>query len=67
MKIINILKGFFNYAFNRNKILAEKRMDICLACDKRDDELCSVCGCYLPAKTAVKSESCPVGKWNSKN
>lgn len=24
---------------------------------------CSKCGCYIKPKTAIKSESCPIGKW----
>jgi hypothetical protein len=27
---------------------------------------CSVCNCFIAAKTLVRSEACPLGKWSSR-
>ena len=40
------------------------RLAECSACPNvRDDWRCSRCGCYLPAKVKLATESCPVGRW----
>ena len=49
----------------------ELRRGICLGCElrrlpiKRIDlgGYCVRCKCWLAAKTAIKSEACPIGKW----
>lgn len=41
----------------------QARMDICNACDKREGNICKVCGCFLTLKTTWKSSECPLGKW----
>lgn len=38
-------------------------LEHCGACELRDGKSCSECGCYLPVKTAMRSEHCPKGKW----
>lgn len=56
---------------------ADWRFDICLKCDKRneDENTCTVCGCFLDLKTSsrvnyrVKKNRneithCPLGRWN---
>lgn len=46
-----------------------ERMAVCEACPSflaSEDILgpqCSVCGCFLKAKTALITQSCPDGKW----
>jgi len=42
-----------------------ERMLVCRSCDKYDElqNSCKECGCYLPAKTKVILDSCPLGKW----
>ncbi len=48
---------------------ARRRLAICRACPsglhrlERGHDRCSRCGCYLAAKTAWRSQSCPVGHW----
>lgn len=44
---------------------AEARLAICRSCPffRHADERCSKCGCYLAAKTYLRAEKCPVGKW----
>lgn len=41
-----------------------RRLAECDACPNvRSDWRCSQCGCYLPAKVKLATESCPVGRW----
>ena len=39
------------------------RRDECSKCDLNDFGRCLSCGCYLWAKTRLKKEKCPIGKW----
>jgi hypothetical protein len=51
------------------KIVAEKRLEVCVGCEKwvqgaiRD--YCSACGCTTSAKVFSPrgAEACPLGKW----
>lgn len=43
--------------------LAEKRLYICDECPIRKNNKCTKCSCNLMAKTLVKTERCPEGKW----
>jgi len=57
--------------------LSQKRLEICGSCPlktaagfcdptkkiKVGDKEYQGCGCFLPAKTKVKDESCPAKKW----
>jgi hypothetical protein len=29
--------------------------------------VCRKCGCFVALKTAIKSVSCPIGKWKEEN
>ena len=44
----------------------QRRLEICTLCDQRNDDRCSVCGCYLSEKASWRSSECPLGKWNQK-
>jgi ribosomal protein L37E len=52
------------------KLLAEKRYEICFTCTKRGSkmniEICTACGCPLSKKIfTLKDEgSCPLKKWD---
>lgn len=53
------------------KLLAEKRYEICNSCTNRVNnilgvEICKVCGCPLSKKifTLKDQESCPIKKWD---
>ena len=68
----NIPKGTYNFllsklGLNAEKIeeVATKRMLICNECPSKDKTFnkCKECGCFLPAKTRVLDESCPLDKW----
>lgn len=62
---LGISKSLMN--INTNDELSKKRLNICRKCDKLEikynKEKCSVCGCYLKHKTRIKSETCPLNKW----
>jgi hypothetical protein len=56
------------------KVLAEKRYEVCSGCDKRGlnklgIEVCKACGCPLSKKifTLKDQESCPLKKWDNVN
>jgi hypothetical protein len=66
--MINIIEGWSKYLLNEFKItepskLSIDRLDICNNCDSRSNDMCKECGCYIPAKTLVKNEHCPLNKW----
>jgi len=48
-----------------DELIRENRFDICKTCDQfhQKSQLCKTCGCYIPAKTWLKSTSCPLKKW----
>ena len=43
----------------------QERYEICKVCEYYtwQIKICQKCGCWLPAKTRVKSFSCPINKW----
>lgn len=43
--------------------MQQLRLTICASCSDRQDAQCSICGCYLAAKTKLPNEHCPKGKW----
>lgn len=68
IKLKNILIGWYNKFFNKNKTLFKQRMEICNMCqDKirltKNEYMCKYCGCILSAKTRVLEESCDLNKW----
>jgi len=49
-------------ACNPDTILERRR--VCESCEHYDFGLCTECGCILAAKVKLKSENCPLEKWN---
>ena len=43
----------------------ERRYNICLNCPDRNNDRCSLCGCFLKTKTILASSECPVGRWST--
>ena len=43
----------------------ERREDICSKCPQFDIKRnrCRECGCFMRAKTTLRSSHCPIGKW----
>jgi len=48
-----------------DKEVAEKRLDICLACPEffKATHQCKKCGCIMNLKVKLKDAQCPIGKW----
>jgi hypothetical protein len=42
----------------------EKRLNICLRCEKLNNDFCTMCCCYMPLKTFFKNTKCPLGKFD---
>lgn len=45
-------------------VVAERRR-ACESCDRWDHGRCRECGCFTFAKTKLRSERCPLGKWGA--
>lgn len=45
--------------------IKEQRINICKECDQfiKITSQCKMCGCYMPAKTALSGSTCPLRKW----
>jgi len=61
----HIIHGWWLFLTDDKKTyqLSKKRMDICKPCDQRKKQFCGDCGCFLPAKTRIEEEVCPISKW----
>lgn len=48
---------------------AKARLDICKQCDEflKPVLICKVCYCFMPGKTQLKGQHCPLDKWGSIN
>lgn len=50
------------------KDIAKQRYDTCKKCDKLTFiKTCSVCYCFMPLKTKLDGQNCPLWKWGSPN
>lgn len=49
------------------KDIAQSRLQSCLECEKfvRVTKQCRLCGCFVAAKTKMRSASCPLGIWGA--
>ena len=58
----DIVTGKLKFASRK---LAKERYTECTTCEVRDKTLniCTICGCFLPAKTKLEKSTCPMGKW----
>lgn len=41
----------------------EHRLQVCTLCPHRNNDRCTVCGCFISAKAALASQDCPLNKW----
>lgn len=48
-----------------DKEVSQKRISICVECENFINltRQCKKCGCFVDAKTKVKSAECPINKW----
>ncbi len=42
----------------------QRRLETCSVCELRNDDRCTVCGCYLAEKASWRSSECPLGNGN---
>ena len=64
--IINVIWEFITGKLEfADKGTAAERYAICQSCELRNTKInvCTVCGCYCPAKTKLKKASCPIENW----
>jgi len=70
-KAKNIVRGNVALMMGMKYEFTDGRIGICQQCAKDKTGgywigktlWCSICKCYIPAKTRVKEEKCPKGKW----
>lgn len=43
--------------------LKQDRLAICNTCDKRNNDSCSECSCFLAVRVSYTDSFCPIGKW----
>jgi hypothetical protein len=48
-----------------NEGFAKRRWEICKECPELMMYICKQCGCFMPAKTRLRSANCPLQKWTS--
>ncbi len=41
----------------------DRRLSICLSCEKLNQGTCLACGCYVELRAAAKTGHCPKKKW----
>jgi hypothetical protein len=58
----DLIRGKLKFA---SRAVASSRISECNGCEVYDSKhkKCTVCGCYMPAKTKLELSSCPMGKW----
>jgi len=64
-KIKPILLGWWLHLTNdkTTRKLSRGRRLVCDGCPFNNENYCEQCGCYIPAKTRILTESCPQEKW----
>jgi len=65
-KLEEIYTGWKNYIFPHPEIEkeAKRRMSICIECEKlKPNNVCSLCGCFMPAKVRSIKSTCVLKKW----
>lgn len=45
------------------KDLGDKRFAICKACPHLKEDRCTLCGCFMKAKSKIPGAQCPIQKW----
>lgn len=67
LKVEGFIKTMWAWARGGFKAssLADKRFSMCQACPHFEDPRCTLCGCFMQAKTKIPQASCPVGKWTA--
>lgn len=63
--IKKIFKGWLKllFATREERELSKMRKKVCRKCIYENKGICEKCGCFLIAKSLLKNEECPIGKW----
>lgn len=56
-----VLQGFLS---GGKEPFVKERLEVCNTCPLMQGGACTICGCFIKAKTKVKEEFCPENKWN---
>lgn len=53
----------------KDQQVVEKRMKICDQCPHliKLTKQCTLCGCFMPAKTTLSNAECPIHKWGKED
>ena len=43
--------------------LKTERLVVCNSCDKKFNDSCAECSCFLSVRVSYKDSFCPIGKW----
>lgn len=65
-QLSEIYNGWKNLTFPNKDVeeIAKKRIIICVDCDRLTNRnICSACGCFMPAKVRSEKSRCKLGKW----
>jgi len=61
---VEVIVTHYKYHPTRILEMSKNRMTICNSCEHLNGiKACSICKCFMPAKTAIPFAACPVGKW----
>ncbi|MGA1046372.1 MAG: DUF6171 family protein [Phycisphaerales bacterium] len=61
---VRLLQSEIGIGVASDEIVADRRR-ACESCDRWDHGRCRECGCFTFAKTKLRSERCPLGKWGA--
>ena len=63
--LFSTLKAWAKTGFKKSEF-KDRRLAICNQCEYfKDNNLCSLCGCYMKAKADIAAAQCPISKWKS--
>lgn len=67
LKFENLINSLWAWAKGgfRTSDLSQYRLSICNSCPHYKDRRCTICGCFMEAKTRLPKASCPIHKWKS--
>lgn len=66
-----VLRAVFDFITDPNSVADEYvvawRREICDGCEVRNEttDICTACGCFLPAKIRMKRSECPMQLWEA--
>ena len=68
-ELINYIQNNYEKALVVDDEEYNERIMTCRTCDKFKEvqNECAECGCYGPAKAKIVLDSCPLGKWKTKD